>query len=614
MVDWEPNKKYIPGDIIKHNSNYYICALEHISVIPPETDFLSKIFGEWIKIDSTFVNHIFPNKNLLYTPQNQFRGSFSIGSCYLYGDIVTLGSNVYICTKDTSSASLHDFLLLKKELLNTGISIDFDSKSDPGVSGSAGVDAPPGLENDDDVGPGPLFSNIPIINITTENSGSMTTQTFTFDFFGSSGSGGMKKDDDEESNPQRAKLKRKLGRLEDQIIEFNKKQRYENLDIREKIILLDIDISTKAFILKKYDDQISRAHSSDRSKGMQWLNTICDLPFGKYVNFPVRKNDSNKKLSGFFKKIKDTLDEAVYGHEDVKQEILEFVAKMITNKDSKGQVLALQGSPGTAKTRLLKTGLAKALGLPFAQINFGGMNDANVLLGHDQTYVGSKPGKIVDIVTKMGCMNGIMYFDEVDKISESKQKEIFGVLTHLLDPEQNSEFTDFYLGEVKLDLSKMFFVIAFNDLSQVDHIVSDRMKIIHIDSPTVEEKIKICERVVLKELCKDVSINYVSDLNSTIGPRSRKNDKHRQLSLHFPSDVIEYIILSKTIKEDGVRKLRRSLETVINRINMDFLLQKEEYIKCDDLFQVYIITKEIVDSILKKFVDISDHVKLSMYL
>lgn len=608
MVDWEPNKKYIPGDIVKHDSSYHVCALEHISVIPPETDFLSKIFGEWIKIDSTFVNHIFPNKNLLYTPQNQFRGSFSIGSGYLYGDIVTLGSNVYICTKDTTSASLHDFLLLKKELLNTGMSIDFDSKSDPGVSGSGSAGVEPLSED-----PGPLFSNIPIINITTENSGSMTTQTFTFDFFG--GSGGMKKDeDDEESNPQRAKLKRKLGRLEDQVIEFNKKQRYENLDIREKIILLDIDISTKAFILKKYDDQISRAHSSDRSKGMQWLNTICDLPFGKYVNFPVRKNDSHKKLSGFFKKIKDTLDEAVYGHEDVKQEILEFVAKMITNKESKGQVLALQGSPGTAKTRLLKTGLAKALNLPFAQINFGGMNDANVLLGHDQTYVGSKPGKIVDIVTKMGCMNGIMYFDEVDKISESKQKEIFGVLTHLLDPEQNSEFTDYYLGEVKLDLSKMFFVIAFNDLSQVDHIVSDRMKIIHIDSPTVEEKIKICERVVLRELCKDVGINYVSDLNDTQDRSPRHKGKHRQLSLHFPSDIIEYIILSKTIKEDGVRKLRRSLETVINRINMDFLLQKEEYIKYDEPFQVYIITKEIVDSILKKFVDISDHVKLSMYL
>jgi hypothetical protein len=593
---WEINKQYSRGDLVEYNSIYYICNIPHISIIPPGNEFIS---NEWIDIDTSFVNYIFPNKNLLYTPTYaKFRGVLSQNVHYFPKDIVTYASEIYICINQIMYSGLITELTTNFLKIKNFTETDPESKSDSGIS----------------------FSQIPLITITTENSGTMTTQTLTFDFFGdtSTFSDGtlfskppLPKRHPSTDSEEEKKFKRKLDRIEDQIKEYNKKQRMQDsFDIRERILLLNTDIPTKAFILRKYDEQISRAQSGDRSKGIQWINTICDLPLGKYIHFPVKKTDSPTKIANFFRDIKKTLDEAVYGHEYVKQEILEFVAKMITNKNSKGQVLALQGSPGTAKTRLLKVGLAKALGFPFAQINFGGMNDANVLLGHDQTYVGSKPGKIVDILTKMGYMNGIMYFDEVDKISESKQKEIFGVLTHLLDPEQNAEFTDHYLGEVKLDLSKMFFVIAFNDLSQVDHIVSDRMKIIHIKSPSIEEKIKICEKVVLKELCKDVGIMYVETLNDEGDEQVRTTKRKRQLQLHFPKDIIEYITISKTIKEDGVRKLRRSLETVINRINMDYLLQKDYH----NLDEPLIITKDLVDSILTKSSELSDHIHFSMYI
>lgn len=580
MTDWEINKHYIIGDIVCHNNLYFVCMREHTSLIPPGNDLLSTIFNfEWIEIERPFLDYIYSNKNLLYNPAPiKYRGLMLPGIYYNIGDIVTQDGQLFICTKetvpilDTTLNGHPNFIKLDRKVLDDITGSSFDTKSEPGGNGS--VTKKPSL---------------------FQNSGTMTP--FQFDFFNVSTEPTVK-------NTMDLELKRKLDEIEDEIIEYNKKRRTEGYDIREKILLLNVDIPTKAFILKKYDEQISRAHSSDRSKGMQWLNTICDIPFGNYIPFPVKRTDSSRKLTNFFKKIETTLDEAVYGQKEVKREILEYVAKIVSNRDGKGQVLALQGPPGVGKTKLIKSGLSKALGLPFAQINFGGMNDANVLIGHDQTYVGSKPGKIVDIITKAGCMNPVIYIDEIDKIAEGKSKEIFGVLTHLLDPEQNAEFSDHYIGETKLDLSKAFFVIAFNDISQVDHIVSDRMKILHIKSPSIEEKVEICQRVILKELCEDSGIIY--NKGST-----NENPKKRSLHLYFPNDIIEYIILQKTVKEEGVRKLRRNLETVIARLNIDFLLRKGEYpienYEC-------IVSKEIIDQILDHTNDLSDYIASSMYL
>lgn len=387
-----------------------------------------------------------------------------------------------------------------------------------------------------------------------------------------------------------SKLKRKLEFIENDIQEFKRAKTIDDVsDLKDKLLLMNIDISTKSFIMDKYNS-VMKMSSSDHSKGMNWLNTVSKIPFGKYKDFNVSINDSSEKIKEFFKNAKEKLDKSIHGLEDVKQEILEFIARKITNPESKGHVLALYGSAGVGKTRIIKS-LAEALDLPFNQINFGGLNDAAILTGHSETYIGSKPGKIVEILNNSQYMNPIIYFDEIDKISESKATEISGVLTHLLDEEQNEKFQDNYLSNINIDLSKALFVLAFNDISKIDKIVSDRLKVIYINPPSLNDKLLICQDKMIPEILK--SINLKKDINIII-------DK----------EVIEHIINKKTTQESGVRQLRKNIEKLVYRLNYDILIENDILKKeCDNTFN---ITRDYVDKVLKQ--ESQDNDYMDMYI
>lgn len=357
---------------------------------------------------------------------------------------------------------------------------------------------------------------------------------------------------DEEMDKKEDKLKRKLKNVEKDINLFKKRRKLDDssLDLKEQIMLLNVDVETKVFLLDKYDT-FQRQSGSDYAKGKAWLKTVLNIPFGKYKPFKVRSSDPSDKINDYFKMVRSHLDKKVHNMDKVKDEIMEFLARKISNPHSKGHVLALCGPPGCAKTVILKS-LAEALELPFYQINFGGLNDVSVLTGHSETYVGSKPGKLVEILTSAGCMNPIIYLDEIDKISEHKGREINGILTHLLDEEQNNKFQDNYLSNININLSKALFVIAFNDHEKVDRIVSDRMKVIYIESPTIEDKVVIASNKMIPDIINTLNI---------------KKDKF--INLH--EDLLRYIIQSKVPKEEGVRQLRKSLEKIFNKINYLFL-------------------------------------------
>ena len=248
----------------------------------------------------------------------------------------------------------------------------------------------------------------------------------------------------------------------------------------------------------------------------------------------------------------------------------------------------------THNTKIIRS-LAEALDLPFYQINFGGLNDSAVLLGHSETYVGSKPGKIAEIMSNSEYMNPIIYMDEIDKISETKATEIFGVLTHLLDEEQNTTFQDNYLSNITLDLSKVFFVLAFNDITRVDEIVSDRLKIIYIDPPKLDDKIIICQDKMIPEIIRGVGIK--DDYTVTV-------DK----------EIIEYIISAKTPSEKGVRQLRKNIEKIMNRLNYDILVNRLDKLSIETLQdqKMIIVTRSYVEEVLKLPSD--DKTYLSMYI
>jgi ATP-dependent Lon protease len=355
-----------------------------------------------------------------------------------------------------------------------------------------------------------------------------------------------------EETRQRKSVKRKIQKQETNIKEYKKRKIQEGVeDLREQLLLLDVSLATKAFIVDKYEN-LKTMSGSEQSKGITWLKTVSSLPYGKNKPMQVKNEDPPEKIEAFFGHVKSVLDKSIYGLEDVKQEMLEFVARKISNPEGKGEVLALCGSAGCGKTRLLKS-LAEALDLPFFQINCGGLNDVSIITGHSETYSGSKPGKIVEFLQTSHYMNPIMYFDEIDKISERKSEEINGILTHILDEEQNNNFQDNYLSNIPIDLSKVLFVIAFNDITKIDSIVSDRMKIIYVDKPSIQDKVNICTEKLIPEI--------ISNINKGI-------------RVNISKEIVEYIVLHKCDKELGVRHLRKTLEKVVNRMNFDILTRK----------------------------------------
>ncbi|NBP13177.1 AAA family ATPase [bacterium] len=351
-------------------------------------------------------------------------------------------------------------------------------------------------------------------------------------------------------NVAESKLKRKLKDMETQLESHRKKRNTLDLtDLREQLLLLKTDMTTKSYIIDKYDNS-KNSSGSDHAKNIAWLKTVSKLPYGKYKTFPVTVDSSELELSNFFKDVKAKLDKSILGLEPVKQEIMEYLARKITNPDGKGHVLALCGVKGVGKTKIIKS-LASALDLPFYQINFGGLNDVNIITGHSETYVGSKPGKIVEILVNAGYMNPIIYLDEIDKMSETKSREINGILTHMLDEEQNDKFQDNYLSNINIDLSKVLFVIAFNDITKVDEIVSDRMTTIVVNPPTFDDKLQICKEKMIPEIIE--TVNFRSNWEICI-----------------PDDVIEHII-RKNQDEQGVRQLKKNIEKLMFKLNYDIL-------------------------------------------
>lgn len=394
---------------------------------------------------------------------------------------------------------------------------------------------------------------------------------------------------------QDRKLKRKLESIENEIDIFRKKRNIENTNLKDKILLLNVETKTKVFLLEKYEN-LKKTSGSEYAKGEAWIKTVLNLPFKKYQNFNIKNTDTTKKINSYFERVRSHLDSKIHNMDYVKDEIMEFLARKITNPDSKGHVLALHGSAGTGKSKLLKT-LAEALELPFHQINFGGLNDVSVLSGHSETYVGSKPGKFVEILTSAGCINPIIFIDEIDKISSNKSKEINGILTHILDEEQNHEFQDNYLSNINIDLSKVFFVIAFNDIENVNTIVLNRMKVICINELTLDDKVTIAIEKMIPDIISSLSINCSINLNQ---------------------ELVRYIIDYKVPEEKGVRQLKKCLEKIFNRINHLILIGKYKtesnlYITNDNKIDNIDIRKEFIDTCLQfKKEDNTSH--LHMYM
>ena len=331
-----------------------------------------------------------------------------------------------------------------------------------------------------------------------------------------------------------------------------------------------------------------------------WVDTFMRVPFGIYRNLTVNIKDGIDVCNNFMENAKSVLDQCAYGLDDAKLQIMQMMGQWISNPDAMGTAIAIKGPMGTGKTTLVKEGISKILGREFAFIALGGNGDSSFLEGHSYTYEGSTWGKIVQILIDSKCMNPIIYFDELDKVSDTpKGEEIIGILTHLTDTSQNSEFHDKYFSEVDFDLSKCLFIFSYNDESKVNPILRDRMYRIQTKGYEAKEKIVIARNHLL--------------------PKIREQVNFTEEDVIIPDDTIRYIVTSQhlTHKEQGVRNLKRCLEIIHTKLNLFRLVKSGSTVFNKDMdieisFPVT-VTQKHVDVFIRNDEGVNQSV-LAMYI
>jgi len=349
-----------------------------------------------------------------------------------------------------------------------------------------------------------------------------------------------------------------------------------------KVIDSKMKIENKAMVIKKLeaiDKSDSEVYSGEYFKLKYWVESLLKIPFNEMKKELVSSNNSKKEIRNYLKRSKEILDNAVYGHDDAKRHILRILAQNISNDKSKGNVFGIQGPMGNGKTTLVEEGISKAIGRPFAFLSLGGATDACYLEGHSYTYEGSTWGGIIDVLMKSKCMNPVIYFDELDKVSETaKGNEIINILMHLTDPSQNSHFHDKYFQGIDFDVSKAIFIFSYNDLGKINPILRDRIVNIETKGFRLEDKIQITNKYLLPKVAKDIGM--------------KKKD------IHFDDNVIEELIKTYTC-EGGVRKLKEHLYEIIREINLRNL--KGDKINMKKIsFPLKITNKMIKEDFFKK--------------
>jgi len=250
----------------------------------------------------------------------------------------------------------------------------------------------------------------------------------------------------------------------------------------------------------------------------------------------------------------NVLNEDHYGLEDVKDRILDFISIKRLKQDGITPILCFSGAPGVGKTSLAAS-IARSLGRKFQRISLGGVKDESEIRGHRRTYVGAMPGRFIQAIKKSGSMNPVILIDEIDKIGADFKGDPSAALLEILDPQQNHDFYDNYLG-MPFDLSKVMFIATANDLSQISAPLRDRMEIIELSGYTLEEKVEIAHRHIIKRILLESGL-----------------EEH---SISLSKGVVEALIQNYT-RESGVRNLAQVVKRLCSKIAR-YLVEKQKIV------------------------------------
>ncbi len=316
-----------------------------------------------------------------------------------------------------------------------------------------------------------------------------------------------------------------------EIMEYRKKM--EELELPEKVE-------------NRINDEVKKlsrtsSMSPEATVIRNYLDCIFDLPWGKYNGDMIDIKESEK-----------VLNEDHYGLEDVKERILEYLAVRQLAPNKKGPILCLIGAPGVGKTSLGRS-IARALKREFVRISLGGVRDEAEIRGHRRTYIGSRPGRIINAMREAGTKNPVFLLDEVDKMSADFRGDPSAALLEVLDPAQNSDFTDHYL-ELPFDLSQVLFITTANVAHPIPAPLMDRMEVIGIPGYTDNEKVQIAERHLIPRIIEEHGL-----------------DEDR---INISSNAIHKVIREYT-REAGVRNLDRKLAAVTRKVSKEIVEGRE---------------------------------------
>lgn len=360
-------------------------------------------------------------------------------------------------------------------------------------------------------------------------------------------------------------IKKELGEDESTI---------EMKELEEKIAQSKMTEEARKVALKELD-RLKKipAASPEYTVSRTYLDWLVDLPWGIYTNDNVDIGAAQK-----------ILDEDHFGLEKVKERIVEYLAirKLKQEQDPdaaiKGPILCFVGPPGVGKTSMGKS-IARAMGRKFVRISLGGVHDEAEIRGHRRTYIGALPGRIIQSIKKAESANPIFMLDEIDKVGADFRGDPSSALLEVLDPEQNSTFSDHYL-EVTFDLSKVMFIATANMVDTILPALRDRMETLEFSGYTEEEKTNIAKTFLI--------------------PKQIKEHALVKTKLEFTEGAIRFIINSYT-REAGVRNLEREIANICRKVAKEVALNKRK--------KRFIIDEKAVETYLgprRYFVDIAE--------
>ncbi len=312
---------------------------------------------------------------------------------------------------------------------------------------------------------------------------------------------------------------------------------------REKLDELKLDEKTDTKLRKEIDKFTKMSPMSpDANVSRTYIETILDLPWHK-------ANKINRNIN----KAEKILNEDHYGLEKVKERILECLAVQHLTKNNKGPIICLVGPPGVGKTSIAKS-IARATNREFVRMSLGGVRDEAEIRGHRRTYIGAIPGRVINGISESGTNNPLFLFDEVDKIGSDFRGDPASALLEVLDPEQNSTFTDHYL-EIPFDLSDVMFITTANTTATIPAPLLDRMEVIELTSYTEEEKVHIATGYLVPKKMKENGL------------------KRTQFSITSAAirDIIEYYT-----RESGVRNLEREIGNACRKAARNIVSGKQK--------------------------------------